>query len=156
VTSLTQRHLRAAVAIVMAATVILPLAADDLHHLRDYRSDWSVNLLPDRPWLRYLAQHGGTDSVVEVIYPRQVYLAIGMHADSSLWPACAVAFHQGSRRAFDAVLTTTRPSFVVSSGTSGDCVPDLIQGDPQYRQVLQDPADRVIIWRRAQTAGTTR
>lgn len=137
---------RTGVAIAAAAALALPVLADDAHHWRDYRSDWAVNLLPDRPWLRYLAAQAQPDALVEVIYPRQVYLGTGVHADGSLWPACAVAYNEGSRRAFDEVLTRLQPRFVVSAGTAQDCVPDLIRGDPGYRVVLRDPADRVVIW----------
>jgi hypothetical protein len=147
---------RAGAAVLAVAALALPVAADDVHHWRDYRSDWAVNLLPDRPWLRYLARQAAPDSLVEVIYPRQVFLGTGVHADGSLWPACAIAYNQRSRRPFDDVLDRLHPRFVVAAGTAQDCVPDLIRGDPEYRQVLLDPADRVVIWERASSPGTTR
>jgi hypothetical protein len=137
---------RAGTAIVAAAALALPVLADDVHHWRDYRSDWAVNLLPDRPWLQYLKEQAQPDTLVEVIYPQQVHLGTGVHADGSLWPACAVAFNERSRRPFDDVLARLQPRFVVSMGTAQDCVPDLLRGDPGYREVLRDPADRVVIW----------
>lgn len=139
----------AAAAVLAAAVVAVPVVADDVHHWRDYRTDWSVNLLPDRPWMRYLSQQARPDSLVEVIYPPQVYLGTGVHTDGSLWPACAISYNEASRRPFDAVLTRLRPQFVVAAGTANDCVPDLIRGDTEYRQTLLDPADHVTIWERA-------
>jgi hypothetical protein len=135
-----------AAAILAVAVVAVPVAADDVHHLRDYRSDWNVNLLADRPWLRYLSEQAQPDSLVEVIYPTQVYLGTGVHTDGSLWSACAISHNEGSRRPFDDVLTRLRPQFVVAAGTPQDCVPDLIRGDPQYIRVLLDAADHVVIW----------
>jgi hypothetical protein len=139
---------RPALAAALAAAVAVPAAGVNLHDWRNYRSDWSVTLLPDRPWLRYLDREAGPGDLVEVLYPRQVYLATGVHADSSLWLGCAAAGREGSRRPFDDVLSRLRPRFVVATGTPGDCVPDMIRGDPDYRLVLQDGPDRVLIWER--------
>lgn len=140
---------RPGLAAALAAAVAVPAAGVNLHSWRSYRSDWSVTLLPDRPWLRYLDREAGPGDLVEVLYPRQVYLATGVHTDSSLWLGCAAAGREGSRRPFDDVLSRLRPRFVVAAGTPGDCVPDMIRGDPGYRLVLRDAPDRVLIWERS-------
>jgi hypothetical protein len=136
-------------AALLAAVVAVPTLAVNVHDWRDYRSDWSVQLLPDRPWLRYLDEHTSDAGLVEVLYPRQVYLSTGVHADSSLWLACAEAGRGASRAPFDQALARLRPDYVVAAGTPQDCVPDLIRGDPEYRQVFADRGDRVTIWARA-------
>jgi len=139
---------RIAVAALLAGAVALPTMGVNVHDWRDYRSDWTVQLLPDRPWIRYLGQEATPTSLVEVLYPRQLYLSTGVHADSSLWLACAEVGRQRSRAPFDEVLSQLRPEFVVAAGTPLDCVPEMIRGDPEYRQVFSDPADHVVIWRR--------
>jgi hypothetical protein len=144
------RRWTSGVAVLMAAAVVLPTAAVDVHLWRDYRSDWGVKLLPDRPWVRYLDQTAPADPLVETYFPRQLFLATGLHADSSLWLACIADRQRGGRASFDRVLARLRPDYVASAGNNvDDCVPALISGDPEYRQAFVDRADGVIVWVRA-------
>jgi hypothetical protein len=143
------RDWRAWVAGALAAAVVVPTAAVDLHLWRDYQADWTVKLLPDRPWMQYVSRTAPADPLIETYYPRQLFLATGVHADSSLWTACAADQPTGGHASFDGALTRLQPAYVASAGNDvSDCVPDLIRRDPQYRQVFFDRADGVIIWQR--------
>jgi hypothetical protein len=138
----------AGLAALLVAAVAIPTMGVNLHGWRNYREDWNVALLPDRPWLRYLGQNAARGDLVEVFYPRQVYLATTLHADGSLWVACGAVARQGSRDPFDDTLTRLRPRYVVAVGDPGGCVWVLIDGDPEYRQTFVDRDGGVTIWER--------
>src|SRR5262249_20251585 len=120
----------------------------NLHGWREYRSDWNGALLPDRPWLRHLGQNASGGGLVEVFYPRQVYLATNLHTDGSLWVACSAVVRQGSRAPCDDTLQRLRPRYVVAVGPPEGCVWDLIGGDPEYSQTFVDSGASVTIWER--------
>jgi hypothetical protein len=143
------RDWRVWVAGALAAAVVVPTVAVDLHLWRDYQADWTVMLLPDRPWVQYVSRTAPSDPLIETYWPRQLFLSTGVHADGTLWLACMADERSGGHASFDDALARLRPAYVASAGNNvADCVPDLIRRDPQYHQVFFDRADGVIIWQR--------
>jgi hypothetical protein len=145
------RHWKVWVAGTLAAAVVVPTLGVDLHLWRDYQADWSVKVLPDRPWVQYLDRSAPDANLVETYYPRQIFLSTGVHADNSLWNACTPDDPTtGDRASFDRILARLQPAYVASAGNEvADCVPDLIRRNPAYHQVFFDRADGVIVWQRS-------